>query len=68
MSTKLASDDVCSETSLWMMTSGDGAGGGVRGCAQSIKLYSERQKKQITIANGCLLKYIEFHLPHKQTE
>ncbi len=56
MSTKLASNDVYSETSRWTMTSG-GGGGGVRGCARSMNPYSEIHGKHITIANGCLLHY-----------
>ncbi len=56
MPTKLASDDVYSETSQWMMTS-VGRGFRGKGCAWSVNPYSERHGKQITIANGCLLHY-----------
>ncbi len=64
MSTKLASDDVYSETSRWTMTSGGGREGGVRECARSVNPYSERHGKHIAIANGCLLHYSTYNFTY----
>ncbi len=41
-----------------------GGGGGLGGCARSMNPYSERHRKQIAIANGCLLHYSTYNFTY----